>query len=155
MPPVRFFSASRVCFDASRHAEAEGRAAWSAALTSCSSRLVCLFLSEGPQTLRVRRSEDVTQIAKAKGGRTTCNTISVPVKSSWMTVTAQNRNISPKIHLIFTYFTATLQFLQEVQTDLDVDGGCKQRTKSSASDYGASMRHCCSTSICMSLKLVL
>lgn len=75
-------SASCVCFDAARHAEAEGRAARSAVLTSFSSRFVCLFLSEAPQTLRMRHDEDVTHIAKVKGGRTTCNTISLPVKSS-------------------------------------------------------------------------
>lgn len=76
-------SAPCVCFDAARHAEAEGSAACSVALTSCSSRFACLFLSGAP---------DVTHFAKAKAGRTTCNTISVPVKSSSTTVAAHNRS---------------------------------------------------------------
>lgn len=92
------------CFDAAstrgdgREEERRARAV----VTSCSFSGACLFLSEAPRTLRVRRGEDVSHIAKAKGGRTTCNTISVPVKSS---STAQNRNISLEIHQIFTHFT--------------------------------------------------
>lgn len=78
---------------------------------------MCLFLSEVPQTLRVRHGEDVSHIVKARGRRTTCNTISVPVKSSLTTVTAQNRNISPKIHLIiYTHFA------KKYSTKLDLFG---------------------------------